>query len=181
VSAAVAIRDAVPVDAPAIAAIYNREVLTGTATFELEAVVDAAMAGRIAAVQARGLPWLVASNADEVLGYAYASPWKPRGAYAHSVETSVYVAGSARGRDLGGALYAELIERAREAGMHALIGGVTLPNAASVRLHEALGFAHIGTLREVGFKFGRWVDVGYWQKLLTDRADASPARGGDGG
>ena len=135
-------------------------------TFELEAVPAADMATRIAGMQQAGLPWLVASIDGVMLGYAYASPWKARAAYARTVETSVYVAVDAAGQGLGKRLYAALIQRLRDAGMHALIGGISLPNPASVALHEAFGFAHVGNFRQVGHKFGRWIDVGYWQLLL---------------
>lgn len=101
-----------------------------------------------------------------MLGYAYAGPWKARAAYARTVETSVYVAVDASGQGLGRCLYAALIQRLQDAGMHALISGISLPNPASVALHESFGFAHVGNFRQVGHKFGRWIDVGYWQLLL---------------
>jgi phosphinothricin acetyltransferase len=160
------LRDAGPGDAAAVAAIYNREVLGGTATFEVDPVDAAEMARRIGEVQTRGLPWLVACDGDEVVGYAYAGPWKPRAAYARTVETSVYVGAAAQGRGIGKALYVALVERLRAAGVHALIAGIALPNPPSIRLHEALGFEAIGHFRDVGFKLGRWVDVGYWELLL---------------
>jgi L-amino acid N-acyltransferase YncA len=162
----VVIRDAVAGDAAAVAALYNVYVRDSVATFELAAVPGDAMRARIDEVQARALPWLVATRAGSVVGYAYATPWKPRAAYARSVETSVYVAADACGRGVGRALYAALIGRLRDAGLHALIGGIALPNAPSVALHEALGFVQVARFREVGFKLGRWVDVGYWQRVL---------------
>ncbi len=161
-----AIRDAASDDAASIAAIYNEHVRGTIVTFELEEVDAAEMARRIDEVQSRGLPWLVACDGEVVVGYAYAGPWKARAAYARTVETSIYLAGAAWGRGLGKRLYAALVERLRAAGMHALIGGVSLPNPASVRLHEALGFEYVGSFREVGWKFGRWIDVGYWQRVL---------------
>lgn len=164
------VRDAEARDANAIAAIYNAYVRDSVATFELDAVAVAEMQSRIDAVQSRGLPWLVIEEDGTPLGYAYATPWKARAAYARTVETSIYLATDATGRGLGRALYAQLIERLRGVGMHALIGGVSLPNAASVALHEALGFSCIGRFREVGFKHGRWVDVAYWQCLLNQSA-----------
>lgn len=165
-SEAFAIRDAASSDAAAIAAIYNEHVRGTIVTFELDAVDDAEMARRIAEVQSRGLPWLVACIGEDVVGYAYAGPWKARAAYARTVETSIYLAGAAWGRGLGKRSYAALIERQRAAGMRALIGGVSLPNPASVRLHEAMGFEYVGRFREVGHKFEQWIDVGYWQLLL---------------
>jgi L-amino acid N-acyltransferase YncA len=165
-----AVRDANAGDAAAIAAIYNAYVRDSVATFELEPVAEATMQSRIDAVQSRGLPWLAIERDGAMLGYAYATPWKARAAYARTVETSIYLVPDATGRGLGRSLYAQLIERLRGTGMHALIGGISLPNAASVALHEALGFACIGRFREVGFKHGRWVDVGYWQRLLEQSA-----------
>jgi len=162
----IVIRDADGEDAAAIAAIYNVHVRDTLVTFELDDVAGAEMGTRIADVQARGLPWLVAEDAGRVIGYAYAGPWKARAAYARTVESSIYLDAAAAGRGLGRRLYGALLDRLREAGIHAVIGGISLPNPASVRLHEALGFAPIGTFREVGWKLGRWVDVGYWQKVL---------------
>lgn len=169
------VRDARQEDATAIATIYNAHVRDSVATFELEPVAMTAMQARIGEVQGAGLPWLViesvhAVTTPAVVGYAYATPWKTRAAYARTVETSIYLAHAARGRGLGWALYAALIERLRLFGMHALIGGISLPNAASVALHESLGFLPAGRFREVGFKHGRWVDVGYWQRLLAETA-----------
>ena len=162
-------REATPADAAAVAAIYNVHVRGTIATFELDDVDAGEMGRRIADVQARGLPWLVAEERGRILGYAYAGPWKPRAAYARTVETSIYLDAAACGRGLGKRLYADLLERLRTRGMHVAIGGVSLPNAVSVALHEALGFAYVGSFREVGFKLGRWIDVGYWQLRLQDR------------
>jgi phosphinothricin acetyltransferase len=160
------LRDARPADAPALADIYNHYVETTVATFEVDAVSPATMAERIAAVQAQELPWLVLASAEGTAGYAYASAWKPRAAYARTVESTVYVAPGMSRRGFGRRLGAALLERLRAAGVHAVLAGVALPNAASVAMHEALGYRHVATLREVGFKHGRWVDVGYWQHLL---------------
>lgn len=160
------IRPAFAGDAAAIAAIYSAYARDTIVTFELEDVAAAGMATRIAAVQQAGLPWLVACREDVVLGYAYAAPWKPRAAYARTAESSIYLAQAAHGQGIGKRLYIELIARARMIGVHALIGGVALPNAASVALHEALGFVQVAHFRETGFKFGRWIDVGYWQRIL---------------
>ena len=161
------IRDAVADDARAIAAIYNPFIADTTISFEEAPVTDAVMAQRIADVQAGGLPWLVAERDGAVLGYAYATKWRVRHAYRFSVESSVYLApGSAR-QGLGSALYAALLERLTACGCHLVIGGIALPNAASVALHEKMGYEKVAHFREVGFKFGRWLDVGYWQKTLA--------------
>lgn len=160
------IRDLVPGDAPAIAAIYSHYITHTTVTFEEQPVSADEMQRRADAVTAAGLPWLVAEAEGAVVGYAYATPWKPRSAYRFSVEVTVYVADEARGRGHGRALYAALFARLRAAGRHAVLGGVTLPNDASVALHEAMGMTKVAHLPEVGFKFGRWLDVGYWHRLL---------------
>ena len=160
------LRDATPDDATVIAAIYNVHVRSTTATFEIDEVDAGAMQRRIADVQERGLPWLVADVDGSVAGYAYAGPWKPRAAYARTVETSIYLDATACGRGLGRRLYAALVERLRAQGVHVAIGGISLPNPVSVALHEALGFRHVGVFREVGHKFGDWIDVGYWQLRL---------------
>jgi phosphinothricin acetyltransferase len=161
----VSIRDARAEDAGSIARIYNRYVLGTTITFEEDAVSDADMAARIAEVQGASLPWLVAV-ADEVLGFAHASKWKGRCAYRFSAEVTVYLDPPATGRGLGSQLYAELFERLRAAGMHSLLAGIALPNDGSVALHEKMGMSKVAHFREVGFKLGRWVDVGYWERTL---------------
>ena len=159
------IRDAIPADAPAIAAIYTHYVETTVISMEYEPVDAAEMAQRIAEVQAAALPWLVIVEDGEVLAYAYASKWRARPGYRHAVESSVYVAPAQRGRGHGLALYRALL--AQPSGRyHCVIGGIALPNAASVALHERLGFRQVASFSEVGHKFGQWVDVGYWQLLL---------------
>ncbi|GAB2618179.1 arsinothricin resistance N-acetyltransferase ArsN1 family B [Novilysobacter erysipheiresistens] len=161
------IRDATPADAAALAGIYNHYIRDTTVTFEEAAVSEAEMASRIAEVRSAGLPWLVAEDeAGVVLGHAYASKWKGRCAYRFAVETTVYLDATAHGRGLGRQLYERLLAMLREAGMHVAIGGIALPNPASIALHEKLGFRKVGQFEEVGFKLGRWVDVGYWQVML---------------
>jgi phosphinothricin acetyltransferase len=161
------IRTAHADDAQAIAAIYNPYILTTTISFEEEPVTDAAMAQRVADVQAGGLPWLVAEREGKLLGYAYATKWRVRHAYRFSVESSVYLAPEAARQGVGTALYAALLQQLAERGVHLVIGGVALPNDASVALHEKMGYEKVAHFREVGFKFGRWLDVGYWQRTLT--------------
>jgi len=160
------IRLAADTDADALARIYNHYVAETVVTFEEQPVAPDEMARRAAEVLEAGLPWLVADEADGVVGFAYASKWKGRCAYRFAVETTVYLAPEAVGRGLGTALYAELLERVRALGMHTAIGGIALPNDASVALHEKLGMERVALFREVGFKLGRWIDVGYWQKAL---------------
>ncbi|WP_338761777.1 arsinothricin resistance N-acetyltransferase ArsN1 family B [Massilia sp. METH4] len=161
------IRDATAGDAAAIAAIYNPYILETTISFEETAVSPDDMRSRIAGVQDGGLPWLVLENADgPIAGYAYATKWRVRHAYRYSVETSVYLASGASGKGHGTALYLELLRRLRDAGCHLAIAGIAQLNPASVALHEKLGFVKVAHFGEVGFKFGRWLDVGYWELRL---------------
>lgn len=160
------IREAQAQDAEAIAAIYNHYVCNTTVSFELEAVAAAEITRRIEAVRAACLPWLVVEHEGKVAGYAYATKWRERQAYRTSVECSVYLDAGVHGRGLASALYEELLRRLAALGVHAAIGGIAQPNPASVRLHEKFGFEQVAMFREVGRKFDRWVDVGYWQRLL---------------
>ena len=161
------IRPATAADAAAICGIYNHYVETTAISFETEPVTAAVMATRIAEVQAR-FPWLVYEEQGEVLGYAYASKWKPRAAYRQSVESSVYLRHDAGGRGIGKQLYVRLFEQLKPLGVHLVIGGIAQPNAASVALHESLGFVKCGVFNEVGYKMGRWIDMGYWQLKLQE-------------
>jgi L-amino acid N-acyltransferase YncA len=164
------LRAATPDDAAAIAAIYAPYVTASAVSFETEAPDAAAMRARI---DSSGdlHPWLVGEEADgTVLGYAYASPFRPRPAYRFAVETSVYLRREACGRGLGERLYAPLLDMLEARGFTQAIAAITLPNDASVRLHERLGFAAAGTYRQVGWKLGAWHDVGLWQRGLAPAA-----------
>jgi L-amino acid N-acyltransferase YncA len=167
------IRKASISDAGAICAIYNHYVETTCITFEEEIVSENEMAGRIDEI-IRSLPWFVWEEQGIVLGYAYASRWKSRSAYRYSAECAVYVRHDAVGRGIGRTLYQHLIADLREVGMHSIIGGIALPNAASQRLHEKAGFKKVAHFEQVGWKFKKWIDVGYWE-LTFDR---KPADGG---
>jgi len=164
----VTIRAATPADAAAVAAIYNHYVAETIVTFEEEPVPAAEMARRIEEIQAASFPWLVAAEegAPGILGYAYAAPWKRRSAYRHSAEITVYLAPGRTGRGLGSKLYGALLPMLRPLGIHALIGGIALPNPASIALHEKFGLRKVAHFQAVGFKLGRWIDVGYWQRIL---------------
>lgn len=162
----IAVREATSRDAAAVALIYNHYVTRTTATFETQTVHPAVMADRIKQCRASGLPWLLAEQGGTVQGYAYAVPWKPRQAYRYSCETTIYLHPGYAGRGIGRQLYSVLLERLEALGCHTAIGGIALPNPASIGLHEALGFEKTAHFREVGFKLGRWVDVGYWQRIL---------------
>jgi len=163
-------------DAVKIAEIYNHYVLQTVVTFETSAVSAAEMAGRMREIQARGLPWLVAEADGTVIGYAYAAPWRARHAYRFAVETTIYLEKDRGGAGVGSRLYARLIESLRQARIHCAIGGIALPNPASVALHEKLGFVKVAQFREVGFKHEQWIDTGYWQLLLDDRSRYSGGR-----
>ena len=160
------IRMATVEDAAAIAAIYNPYVADTCVTFETEPVLAAGMAARITEVLDAGLPWLLAEDAAGVAGFAYATKWKGRCAYRFSVESTVYLHRDHTGRGIGRALYGRLLEEIRARRMHAVIGGIALPNAASVALHERLGFRKVAHFEQVGYKQDRWIDVGYWQLLI---------------
>lgn len=161
-----AIRPARDGDAAALARIYNHYIAGTCITFETEPVAAAEMARRVVDTAGDGLPWLVACRAGEVTGYAYASKWKGRCAYRYTAEVTVYLDPAMTGQGIGRLLYIALVEDLRTRGMHAAIGGIALPNDPSIRLHERLGFRKVAHFEQVGFKQGRWIDVGYWQVLL---------------
>lgn len=160
------IRPAGNADADAIARIYNHYIRETIITFETEPVDADRVAARIDETTAARLPWLVAETGEGVAGYAYASKWKGRCAYRYSVESTIYLDPAVVGQGLGRPLYAALLDAVRRCSMHVVIGGISLPNPASIGLHEALGFRQVGHFEQVGFKFERWIDVGYWQLVL---------------
>jgi L-amino acid N-acyltransferase YncA len=160
------VRPASADDAEAIARIYNYYIQNSVITFEEQPVSAQDMATRVAEIQNHSLPWLVAEIGNAIVGYAYASRWKVRSAYRYSVETTIYLENGCEGRGIGTTLYSSLLSMLRERGIHVAIGGAALPNEASVALHEKLGFEHVATFRQVGFKHGKWVDVAYWQLVL---------------
>jgi L-amino acid N-acyltransferase YncA len=152
-------------DAAEICKIYNHYVLGTTITFEEEPVSTDEMAQRIAETL-QSLPWLVWEQDESLQGFCYASKWKGRCAYRHSVESTVYVRADSIGRRIGSRLYRALLDELRQRKFHTVIGGIALPNDASVALHEKLEFEKVALFREVGNKFDRWTDVGYRQLLL---------------
>ena len=166
------IRVAVAQDVPAVAAIYAHEVAHGTATFDTSPPLDQTWADKVIDT-APGHHLLVADDAGVVLGFAYSVAYRPRGAYAATKETSVYLADAGRGRGLGRALYAELLRRLQLDGVHTAIAVIASPNPASVALHRASGFECVGVLREVGFKFGRRIDTEFWQLIVQPAAPGS--------
>lgn len=161
------IRAATADDAAAIAAIYAPYVTGSVVSFETAAPDAAEIARRMAGDRGR-YPWLAACGEDgALLGYAYATAFRTRPAYRFSVETTVYVAGGAQGRGIGRALYAALVPVLEAQGFAQAIAAITLPNPASISLHERFGFRRIGTYQEVGFKQGGWHSVGLWQRALA--------------
>ena len=160
------IRSTTPDDAEQICGIYNHYVTTTTITFEEQPVAPTEMANRIREAQSASLPWLVAGNSGEILGYAYASKWKGRAAYKFSAEVTIYVRQGLGHSGIGAQLYSQLLPALKARGMHAVIGGVALPNDASLRFHQKFGFEQVAHFKEVGFKFDRWIDVTYWQRIL---------------
>jgi L-amino acid N-acyltransferase YncA len=163
------IRIADPADGREVADIYAPIVSGSAISFEAEVPTEREMAGRIAAALAFA-PWLVCVDAQRVAGYAYASKHRERAAYRWCVDVSVYVRDGFRRTGVGRALYASLFALLRLQGFCAAHAGITLPNEASVRLHESLGFRPVGVYPRVGFKLGRWHDVGWWQLPLRDRS-----------
>jgi L-amino acid N-acyltransferase len=165
------IRDANPADAEGITAIYNDAVAHTTAIWN-ELTVD--VANRVAWLADRrkaGYPVLVAvGDDDSVLGYASFGDWRAWDGYRHTVEHSVYVRSDQRGHGVGELLLRELIERAQQIGKHVLVAGIEANNAASIRLHQKLGFEQVGHLPQVGAKFGRWLDLVFLQRILDTRA-----------
>lgn len=152
-------------DAKALVAIYNPYVRETVITFEEEAISADEMASRIAKVTA-DYPWLVWEEDGAVVGYAYGSTWRTRHAYRFTTETTIYLAPECQGKGIGSRLYEGLLAELKQRGFHSALGGIALPNAPSVRLHEALGFRKAGHMTEAGWKFGAWVDVGFWERLL---------------
>jgi L-amino acid N-acyltransferase YncA len=167
-----AIRDAVPEDGAACAAIYRPYVTDTVITFEYDPPTAEDMARRIAVAQQRHA-WVVLEDDDEIVGYAYAAPVKERAAYAWACEVSVYLESGRRRAGAGRALYAVLFERLEDRGYRRLIAGMTLPNPASEGLHRAMGFEPIGVQRRIGWKHDAWHDVAWVQRSLGD--DGPPA------
>jgi len=159
------IRRALRSDAPAVADLYNHYITHSVVTFEEDPISTEQMSERMEHVLAKW-PWLVFEQENEILGFAYATGWKPRTAYRFTVEVTVYVRHGHGGKGIGKSLYTELISQLKAAGVHAVIGGITLPNAPSQALHESLGFVKVAHFKETGFKFGQWRDVGYWELIL---------------
>jgi phosphinothricin acetyltransferase len=161
------IRAATLNDAPAICEIYNHYVLHTIITFEEIPVQHDEMEKRISIISA-SYPWLLYEENGQVLAYAYACKWKERSAYRFTTESGIYVRNDSFGKGIGNLLYSALLKQLSDMKFHSVLGGIALPNERSIALHEKLGFQKVGQLRQVGFKLGQWIDVGYWEKLLLD-------------
>ena len=169
------LRDARPSDLSRITAIYADSVLHGTASYELSPPDEAEMRERFTAITAKGYPYIVAEDAEgDVLGYAYVSAFRTRPAYRWLVEDSIYLAPTARGKGIGRALLAELLNRSEALGFRQMIAVIGGASAASIALHRALGFELSGTLKGTGFKHGRWLDTVLMQMSLGDGTSSDP-------
>jgi L-amino acid N-acyltransferase YncA len=153
-------------DAQEISRIYNEYVLTTRITFEEEPVTPSEMRARI---EAGGTlyPWLIVEEGGKTVGYSYARKWRDRAAYRHSVETGTYLDPGAVGKGFGTQLRKALLDELRVRSFHAVIAGIALPNPASIALCQRFGFTKVAHFREVGFKFGQWIDVEYWELVLS--------------
>ena len=160
------IRTVRPDDAQDIASIYNDYIEHTTITFETTPVSTVEMRERIATISAQ-YPYFVYEESGKTIGYCYASTWKKREAYRHTVESTVYIETAFQGRGIGEMLMRRLIDELKTASFHAVIACITVPNPASVHLHEKLGFRRVSEFKEVGYKFGQWLDVGDWELILT--------------
>jgi phosphinothricin acetyltransferase len=152
-------------DVPGIAAIYDEQVRTGISTFDLDPPEPSYWRHHLQSTEP-GDHFVVAEDDGRIVGFGYASAYRPRPGYRLTRETSVYLAEHARGRGLGLALYDDLLPRLRADGIHVVLALIALPNPASVALHVKCGFGHLGTMREVGRKFDRWLDTAWYQRTL---------------
>jgi phosphinothricin acetyltransferase len=158
------IKNASFIHAREISEIYNYYIKNSTITFEEKEVSELEMKTRIQKLTKK-FPWIVYLEQGKVLGYAYVSEWKSRGAYKYSVESTIYLHPDAKGKKIGSKLYADLLERSKNNELHAIIAGIALPNDASIALHKKFGFEKVAQFKEVGNKFDQWVDVSYWELL----------------
>ncbi|MCC8018772.1 MAG: N-acetyltransferase family protein [Rikenellaceae bacterium] len=160
------IREVSVEDAPAICAIYNHYIGKTAVTFETVPLTVDEMAGRIARVTGAGYPYYVAMADGEVAGYCHLRPFNSKQAFSLTAEISIYIHPAMHGRAIGSALMYRLLHGLDPDMFHTIIAGITLPNDASVALHEKFGFRQVGFMKETGRKFDRWHDVGYWQLLV---------------
>lgn len=168
------IRDAVPADLPAITEIYAESVANGVATYELTAPSLAEMTARFEGITGNRYPYILAEEQGVILGYAYAGAFRTRPAYNWICEDSIYLSPAARGRGVGSALLAELIERCEALGFRQMIAVIGGAHPASVAVHAKAGFEHQGTLKATGYKHGRWLDTTFMERSLGEGASTDP-------
>lgn len=166
------IRDVQEHDIAKICSIYNYYVKNSACTFEEQLVSVSEMSLRIREIS-KVLPWLVFDDGESIVGYAYASKWKSRSGYRYSVESTIYLSEESVGKGYGFELYQALIRRLQSFTVHSIIGGIALPNPASIALHEKLGFEKVAHFKEVGWKMNRWIDVGYWELVTEHRGSTA--------
>ena len=154
-------------DAQQLVKIYNYYVLNSVVTFDLVEMTEKQMEQKIKTISVE-YPWFVYEENRSILGYAYACQWKVKAAYKQTVESTVYVSPASTQKGLGTKLYSQLIATLKTQNIHAILGGISLPNESSIRLHEKLGFEKVAHFKALGFKFNKWVDVGYWQLINED-------------
>ncbi len=162
------IRPARTSDAKDIATIYNYYVENSIFTFDESPTSTEEMSNKILELTSNAYPFIVYEVRDSVLGFAYASPWKSRCAYKHSVESTIYIIPNSLEKGMGTQLYKELIQQLQKINIHTVLAGISLPNDLSVAFHEKFGFEKVAQLKEVGFKFNQWIDVGYWELILNE-------------
>lgn len=159
------IRDVILSDAKRIHDIYNKYVEKSHATFQEEPLSLEEIEAQIQRI-IKDFPWIVYQEEDKILGYTYADKWKEKSAYRYTVETSIYLDPKSTGKGIGSKLKGAMIEELKERGFHCVISAISLPNPASIAMCEKFGFQKVGQLKEIGYKFDEWIDVGYWQLLL---------------
>lgn len=152
-------------DAKAIVDIYNYYILNTNITFEEKQLTVDDMEERIIEKTAKH-PWIVYERDGQVIGYAYLSGWHSRSAYRYSNEASIYLDSNEKGHGIGKELFGQLLEVSKCYWVHTIVSGITIPNTESISLHEKFGFKKIAEFEEIGFKNNKWLNVGYWQKLL---------------
>ena len=169
------IRDAVLADVPQIQQIYAHHVLSSTTTFEEVPPTEEEMAQRMEKVRDHGLPWLVAEHDGRILGYCYAGPYRPRPAYRYTIEDSIYLAEGETGKGIGQLLLGALLQRCEQGPWRQMIAVIAgTQNESSIILHRKLGFAHVGTQPDTGYKFGQWIDVVFMQRALGSGGSTPP-------
>jgi phosphinothricin acetyltransferase len=152
-------------DTNALLDIYNYYVINTVVTFDIEPLTVLTFQDKLNSINAE-YPFIVFEEGNEILGYAYGSKFRPKPAYNHTVESTIYVKHTAHGKQVGTKLYSELLKQLKQTNAHTVLGVLTIPNEASIKLHEKFGFEHVAHLKSVGLKFGEWQDVGIWQLNL---------------